>query len=696
MTANIYKLPLKSAEPLISDKEHLSCLLPHLERMDLLLQRQLKWQENNPDDRLALQELMLLPDEVEARLSQPAGQPAWLAQISQNIPAAPPVIGRLAEMVTRFGLSDIERDLLVLSLLPRLDSRYGAIFAFLQHGEARTLPTLETGLRLLCPDNVIRLVRQASLGPHSPLFAHGLVNTPEVGEVPRELKISTSVYRFLMGGDAGLPAPCTEWLRPVADAFAPEWIAALARGWHSDAPGSPVMILRGEPGSGRGAALAAAATVGGQRALRLDLAGLPAEDDDASIVLGRILRETRLWGTCLVLDEMAALAETRPRLFAPFSRQLAVHPAPVALLITRRAVSIWLDARPQILYEMAACRAAHSVMLLRQHLAQRVGVAEAEAMDLQALAQRFRLSPAILTQALEEADLYRQQRAPNATLEMADLMRVFGLRAQRNFGKLAQRLTPKRGFDDLMLTDEVKRQLHEVLAAIRHRESALACGFARKLGDATGISVLFYGDSGTGKTMAAEVLAGALGVDLIKVDLSTVVNKYIGETEKHLAKIFDLAAADAGVLFFDEADALFGKRSEVKDAQDRHANIEVSYLLQRLEAYPGLVILSTNNRTHLDDAFTRRLTFMTRFTFPDAAVRERMWRAIWPERITLASDVDLARLAARAEITGGNIRNIALLATWLSFEEKAACVEQSHIDQAVRRELSKMGQMWHA
>ncbi|KAF9389910.1 hypothetical protein CPC16_005487 [Podila verticillata] len=553
-----------------------------------------------------------------------------------------------------------------------------------------------TGLRLLCPDNITRLARQASLGPHTPLFAHGLVHVPEAGEVPRDLKINTAVYRFLIGGDAELPAPCTEWLMPVADAFAPEFIAALARGWQSRATLSPVMILRGELGSGRGTALAATAALLGRRALRLDLAGLPEEEDDASAVLGRILRETRLWGTCLVLDKVNVLAETRPRLFVPFSHQLATHPTPVAVLTTTRAVSIWTDARPQILYEMPAWRTAHSVELLRQNLAKWVGVAEAEAMDLHALAQRFRLSPAILTQALEEADLYRQQRAPDAALAMVDLMRAFGLRAQRNFGKLAQRLTPKRGFEDLMLADEVKRQLQEILAAIRHRESVLECGFARKLGDATGISALFYGDSGTGKTMAAEVLAGALGVDLIKVDLSTVVNKYIGETEKHLATIFDLAAADAGVLFFDEADALFGKRSEVKDAQDRHANIEVSYLLQRLEAYPGLVILSTNNRAHLDDAFTRRLTFMTRFTFPDAAVRERMWRAIWPERVKLASDVDLARLAARAEITGGNIRNIALLATWLSFEEKAACVEQSHIDQAVRRELSKMGQMWHA
>lgn len=161
------------------------------------------------------------------------------------------------------------------------------------------------------------------------------------------------------------------------------------------------MILRGEPGSGRGAVLAATAACLGRRALRLDLAGLPEEEDDASAVLGRILRETRLWGTCLVLDKLDVLAETRPRLFAPFLRQLAAHPTPIAVLITTRALSIWIDARPQILYEMPAWRTAHSVMLLRQHLAKWVGVVEADAMDLHVLAQRFRLSPAILTQARE-------------------------------------------------------------------------------------------------------------------------------------------------------------------------------------------------------------------------------------------------------------------------------------------------------
>ena len=218
-------------------------------------------------------------------------------------------------------------------------------------------------------------------------------------------------------------------------------------------------------------------------------------------------------------------------------------------------------------------------------------------------------------------------------------------------------------------------------------------GCARKVACGTGVSGLVWGDCGNGKTRVAEVRAGELGVDLIKIELSAVVNKYIGGTEKNLARMFDIAGQDAGVLFFDEADALFGKRSEVKDAKDRTANIEVSYLLQRLESYPGLVILATNHRNHLDSAFSRRLTFMIRFPFPDVHLRERMWRAIWPDAIQLAEEIDLHQLAQRAEMTGANIRNAALLASWLAAEEGDSRIQPHHIERAIKRELAKIGRV---
>jgi SpoVK/Ycf46/Vps4 family AAA+-type ATPase len=205
-----------------------------------------------------------------------------------------------------------------------------------------------------------------------------------------------------------------------------------------------------------------------------------------------------------------------------------------------------------------------------------------------------------------------------------------------------------------------------------------------------GISALFAGDSGTGKTMAAEVIANELRLDLYRIDLSAVVSKYIGETEKNLRRLFDAAEIGAGILFFDEADALFGKRSEVKDSHDRYANIEINYLLQRMEAYGGLAILATNRQSALDQAFMRRLRFVVNFPFPSAAQRRAMWRKIFPPE-TPAQDLDLDRLA-RLNLTGGNISSIALNAAFQA-AQSGAPVTTPLIMESARTELRKLGRV---
>jgi SpoVK/Ycf46/Vps4 family AAA+-type ATPase len=202
-----------------------------------------------------------------------------------------------------------------------------------------------------------------------------------------------------------------------------------------------------------------------------------------------------------------------------------------------------------------------------------------------------------------------------------------------------------------------------------------------------GISALFAGPSGTGKTLAAEVIAGVLGLDLYRIDLSQVVSKYIGETEKNLRRVFDAAEEGGAVLLFDEADALFGKRSEVKDSHDRYANIEVSYLLQRMEQYRGLAVLTTNLRDSLDDAFLRRLRFIVSFPFPDAVQRAGIWRRAFPPA-TPTEGLDPERLAT-LEVAGGTIRNIALAAAFLAADEDAP-VRMGHLLRAARGEYEKL------
>ncbi|MBZ0298762.1 MAG: ATP-binding protein, partial [Anaerolineae bacterium] len=210
-----------------------------------------------------------------------------------------------------------------------------------------------------------------------------------------------------------------------------------------------------------------------------------------------------------------------------------------------------------------------------------------------------------------------------------------------------------------------------------------------------GISALFTGPSGTGKTMAAEIIANELKLDLYKIDLSTVVSKYVGETEKNLARIFSAAENANAILFFDEADALFGKRTEVKDAHDRYANIEVSYLLQRMEEYRGVAILATNLRKNMDDAFVRRIQYTIEFPFPDEEHRRQIWDKIWPEELPRSKDLEWDFMAHEVEVAGGNIRNIALAAAFLAAADgnKQPEVCMSHLIRATMREYQKIGKV---
>jgi SpoVK/Ycf46/Vps4 family AAA+-type ATPase len=207
-----------------------------------------------------------------------------------------------------------------------------------------------------------------------------------------------------------------------------------------------------------------------------------------------------------------------------------------------------------------------------------------------------------------------------------------------------------------------------------------------------GLKVLFSGESGTGKTMAAQVLAYDLGLDIYRIDLATIVSKYIGETEKNLDRIFTAAEGSNAILFFDEADALFGKRSEVSDSHDRYANIEVAYLLQKMESYPGAVILATNFRHNIDDGFLRRLDFLVDFPFPEAEDRERIWRLVLPDSAPLADDVDVPFLATQFKLSGGGIRNASLAGAFLAAEDEGR-IEMRHLIRGVALEYGKLGRL---
>jgi hypothetical protein len=307
--------------------------------------------------------------------------------------------------------------------------------------------------------------------------------------------------------------------------------------------------------------------------------------------------------------------------------------------------------------------------------------------DADALAAAFRVGPAAIARAVRRADAERGTRPLDRHLLATAARQQVG----QGLTGLADRLPLAYRRQDLVVSEETERELELALAWMRHQAQVLdRWGLGARVTDGRGLTVLFAGPPGTGKTMAAQVLARELDLDCYRIDLSRVVSKFIGETEQNLARLFDAAEPAGVVLFFDEADALFGKRSEVRDARDRYANIEVGYLLQRMEQYDGVAVLATNRAADMDDAFMRRFQVVARFHLPVPDERLRIWTRLLPDH--LADDVDLGALSGAVELSGGEIKNCVLAASYLAAAEGRS-VAMQHLVNAVRRELAKSGRL---
>jgi hypothetical protein len=568
-------------------------------------------------------------------------------------------------LAASFGLTDFERDALLLAAGVEMDPDLAQALA------KRSASILTFGAALA----LLRDPHWSALSPARPLRHWGLVSLASEGTPVRSpLHVDERVLFYLAGVNA-LDARLDHLARKgdVGQAIAPEHAATAARiaaHLRRFAARGAVIQLVGDDADGQEQVAAHAVAEFGLSLLVLHADELPTGAADRLATARLAVREGVLLDSAWVVRVSRG---TPTPCAAAFVDALAgpTFVSAAEALPVRRATRTFRVARPGSRARLALWRSA---LGSQGHSA---------GIDLDAAAAQHRWSARSIERAAQRV-LDCLDAGDPGPVALREGCRAGGPTA---LDELAQRLDPAATWNELVLPGDAEDVLREIAGQVRNRLLVHDdWGMGNGSGRGLGITALFAGEPGTGKTMAAEVLANALALDLYRIDLSTVVSKYVGETEKNLKRVFDAAEASGAILLFDEADALFGRRSEVKDSHDRYANIEVSYLLQRMEAYDGLAILTTNAKASMDRAFQRRLRFVVHFPFPDAAQRERLWRAAFPPA-TPTEGLDIPRLAA-LRVAGGGVRNIALNAAFRAARDRRA-VGMRDLLAAARGELAK-------
>ncbi len=606
-----------------------------------------------------------------------------------------------------FGLSRPETDIIVLCTLPEIDRRYERLLGYLQDDLTLKRPTIGLIVRLFSDTRRGELETVRYFLEENKLTKYDLVKIGKQEEhsslSANMLKLDQRILHYLLESkelDDSISA-FTVLLLNRPPGFVPSGhikdnlLRLLNDKLQADAEGKKFFInLGGSDEDGREALIATVCHEVNLPLLTVDLSELLKTEIEPETAIKKIFREGILLPAALYFknaksmftggEKEQGIKKVFFRVAAEFS-WITFFGVEVAMLVKQKTMQEHVFLNFDLpLPRIAERKRIWSSLLAGEGL-------ELGEKAINSLAGMYKFTEGQITAAISNARNLRGTGDGTGGEPYNLLHEGCRIEQDHNLTALAQRVKSSFTWADLVLPVSKKMQLEEIAQFIAHHDVVFnTWGFEKKLALGKGLNILFSGPSGTGKTMAASVLANEFGFELYKIDLSSVVSKYIGETEKNLAKLFKEAEAAAAILFFDEADALFGKRSEVKDAHDRYANIEINYLLQKMEEHEGIVVLATNLSRNLDEAFLRRMHFIVEFPFPEAEQREMIWRNIFPAETPLADDIDFSFLSEKVRLVGGNIKNIALASAFYAAEESAA-VGMRHLIRAVGREYHKTG-----
>lgn len=631
----------------------------------------------------------------------------------------------LATLVTRFGLTADDYLILLHAAAGELGPDFPRVFAQLNQHSERPYPTLVLIMdAFYAPEDWARV--RGRLGPEAPLRWHGLLHVSDEPVAPplglQRLVLDERVRAFVAGqrgldplldpfADLALPEEAHGWPPLLlSDAVQPilARAKALVDGYRGRFAAQPLIILRGPVGSGRRRLAHQVAEHLGMGSLAADLTALALQPEGIEHGLRRVVREARLHRAMLCLrgwdtwaggqlvpageEDEGFVQTTSDNLIRRgellFETLLAGHDGPVALLVTDRDVHLPELRRGVERFEIGmpdtdiATRLWEAALpadrLTQSGVPRQLGVT-------------FRLTPGQIEAAAQEGT--RGATLDGSGLSFSAVQQVIKRQLRHRLGDIADLKTTRYKWDDLIVSPAVRVQMREIISRYRFKHKVMEeWRFGARFGTGVGLSALFEGPPGTGKTMAASIIAGELGLDLFQVDLSKVMSKYIGETEKQLATLFTEAENAGAIVLFDEADSLFSKRTEVKSSNDRYSNLKVNFLLQRIEQFSGIAILTTNFPENMDEAFGRRVTTRLQFVAPDAAARRRIWENMLGSEPICADDLDLDEIAKTFDMSGGHIKNAVMRAAYIA-AARDALIDHDTLVLAARIELKQQGKL---